>query len=197
MPKWGDDDYVCEEQEFLSNVPSILEMQRSHSSDGIGYVDHQWLRNLAKSVYALRRTQLFIRVRPLDPLASHGVVEVKTNDNFRMTFSIPHDFCTLRHAFLCIIPDASAAQIDRNIDIHSSFCGVGEVYNENSISLVSELYDLSASAFKLTQIDLSPVLNGIEAGDLVGIHIDHNGVGGSIYYAGICFEYCRKADLLP
>lgn len=103
---------------------------------------------------------------------------------FRYTFAIPDDFRSLISAALKGNVSPGAAGIGRDIDLFVSAHGDGEVENEKTASDTTTTYDLSAFSNKTYSLGLTSVINalGVSGGDSVGVNVDHNGIGGTIFY---------------
>ena len=71
----------------------------------------------------------------------------------------------------------------------SDYGAEGEANNNHSESDTTTLYDFSAIANGIIEIDLTPVFSVLSAGDAAGLLVDHMGIGGTIYYLGIYLEY--------
>lgn len=109
---------------------------------------------------------------------------------FRYTFAIPMDFKKLISAKLLGNVSAGAAQTNRDIDLFINSHQEGEVENQKTTSDTTTLYDLSAFANKTYGLVFTSLIPTPTAGDTVGINVDHNGIGGTIFYFRLELIYC-------
>lgn len=125
----------------------------------------------------------------------HVVISVASNGNENFSFAIPEDFAQLISLELIGIPSAGAAQTGRDIDLISEYAAVGEASNLGSETDTTTVYDLSGTGGLITDVvDLSVVFAGVGAGDLCGVNIDHNALGGAIQYLGIRLVYAAEVN---
>lgn len=103
----------------------------------------------------------------------------------RISFFIPHDFSSIVEIVAVIIPNTTDSEWD--LDIASDYATADEPYNTHSESETSTTYNLTNN--QIAEIDLSPVLTSIAAGDYVGIKIENNKSGYGIMLLGIRFRY--------
>ncbi len=108
--------------------------------------------------------------------------------NFNFTFQIPDDFDTLVEVVAIVSPEGGAAGSGKDIDLMSQYGGAGEAINAHMESDVTSTYDLGV-ADEFAEIPLDTVFNSLSAGDVCGINIDQNGVGGTVNYYGILLRY--------
>lgn len=108
---------------------------------------------------------------------------------FRYTFQLPHDLKNIISAKLLGNISAGAAQSGRDIDIFIDAHQEGQAYNQKTASDVSSTYDLSSSSGLTYAFDITSLIPTPTAGDLVGLAVDHNAIGGTIYYFGIELIY--------
>jgi len=101
------------------------------------------------------------------------------------TFKVPHDFTSLTSIEL--IGFSSGSFSVQDIDLNSSYGSIGEDRTTHQESDTTSTY--SATVNLLTAIDLAGVLSSLVAGDFVGIHVDHNGIGTTQKYLGIDMRY--------
>lgn len=116
---------------------------------------------------------------------------VGSTANFNFNFKVPHDFSSIDSLVICgIIVGAGAIGSGRDIDLFSEYGGANEAYNNHAESDTTSLFDFSSNVqFDIIQIDISSVFTNLSAGDYCGINVDHNGIGGTIEYLGICLKY--------
>jgi len=110
-------------------------------------------------------------------------IEANSEDYF--TFCVPTDFRELISADMICIPEGSVD--DKNIDIDSEYCKAGEAKDNHVESDSDSIYSFVAD--KLSELNLSGILSEIEAGDSVGIHINHQSIGTTIHYIAIRLKY--------
>jgi hypothetical protein len=103
---------------------------------------------------------------------------------YRYTFKLPSDMRPNGLRSLKIFGNITpgAAQTDRDIDRFISAHQPGEVETAKIASDTTTLYDLSAFANKTYGFEMIDLIPSPTAGDIVGLNMDHNGLGGSINY---------------
>lgn len=106
-----------------------------------------------------------------------------------MTFSVPHDFVSIINLSLIGIISAGAAGASKDIDLNSSYGTVGESYIQHVQSDTLTLYNFTGLADKWAEINIAPLFASLSANDHCGLLINHNGIGGAIYYLGINLRY--------
>ncbi len=110
--------------------------------------------------------------------------------SWNFTFVIPPDFSSLVALNVIMSPTAGAAGSGKDVDLTSSYGGIGEINNTHSETDTTSTYDFgSASVFKA--IDVSSVFSSLSAGDICGLNWDNNGVGGAIDVYAIQLTYTR------
>jgi hypothetical protein len=89
---------------------------------------------------------------------------------------------------------AGAAGPGKDIDLFISSHGDGEPENQKTASDTSTAYDLSAYANKRYPLVFTSLLNVLNPnpGDTVGLNVDHNGIGGTIYYMNLILIYSKR-----
>jgi len=134
-----------------------------------------------KMVFALgRRTNNY---------GNYAVAEIGSNAQGYFSFYIPDDFNSLVSLKIIGIVSPAAAGTGKDIDLFTNYAQHGELYNTHAETDTTTTYDLSAESNRLYELDISGVFTGITAGDHCGIEVDHNSIGGSIYYLNIELEY--------
>lgn len=122
--------------------------------------------------------------------SSYEVLRVGTNGDTNFSFKVPDDFRRMVSCELIGIISTGVAGSGKNIDINSDYGRIGEPLNQHTESDNTSTYDFTGKTNQITKIlDLSIILNNLSAGDLVGIFVDHNVVGGNIDYLGIKLRY--------
>jgi hypothetical protein len=104
------------------------------------------------------------------------------------TFPIPPDFSSLVSCDAIGIYLGSGGS-GKQIDLYSDYGALGEDYNQHDESDIGTLFDFTGKSNKIVDVDISSVLSSIAAGDYVGVHIDHKGIGDSIDYIYIKLVY--------
>jgi hypothetical protein len=126
-----------------------------------------------------------------DYLNNHGDFRVRVipaNGDFNFSFPVPPDFSALVSAEMIGIINAGAAGAGKNIDLFSDYGAVGEAFNNSSEADTTSTYTIPGTN-SIWAFDVSSVLSGIAAGDFVGLHIDHQLIGGTIDYIGLRLRY--------
>jgi hypothetical protein len=104
---------------------------------------------------------------------------------------IPDNFGEITKVTLHGIIDPSTAGAGKDIDFYADWGQVGEAYNAHSASDTTTIWDLTGTADQLYAFDITHLFapGTLNPEDSVGIEVDHNGVGNSIYYTGVELEY--------
>lgn len=108
------------------------------------------------------------------------------NENF--TFSIPSDFNNLDSMHLIYIPNALAAGPGKDIDFYSNYASIGEDSQTHTESETTQTWTISTANF-IGSFEIQQVFTNITAGDFCGVEVDHNNIGGTVYYLGIRLIY--------
>ena len=120
----------------------------------------------------------------------YRVRNISMNGDFNFTFFVPFDFSSVNSATLIGIPSAGAAGAGKDIDLSSEYATFGQASNANSEADTGTTYDLTGTSGEITEVvDLLVVLSSLAASDVVGINVDHNGIGGAIDYLGVKLNY--------
>jgi hypothetical protein len=133
--------------------------------------------------------RMFFAADPNGNNDNYRVRDVGGTAAHRFNFQVPDNFASLSSLKLVGIVSSAAAQVNRNIDLYSSYGAAGESITAHQESDVTTLYDLSASADKFYELDISAVFTSLAAGDYCGIQVDHMTLGGSVDYIGIAIQY--------
>ena len=120
---------------------------------------------------------------------SHRIVSQKKNEEITYGFSVPEDFGELVSLEMIGIPSVGAAASGQNIDLFSDYGGIGEAITEHSEAEIATAYDFTGLSLKFATIDVSVVFVSLAAGDICGLTIDHQNIGGTIGYKGIKLVY--------
>lgn len=105
------------------------------------------------------------------------------------TFIIPLDAVILIDVSLIIIPADAAAMPSLDIDLNSDYGKIGELANTHSETDTTSTYDYSGLTNRKGRLSLMSVLSVAEAGDVCGVNVDHNAIGGTVFMLGYEFIY--------
>ncbi len=129
----------------------------------------------------------------IDPDSSRGNFRVKVlgsdGGGAYCNFHVPHDFTAISALELIGIVGSGAAGSGKDIDLYSEHGAPGEAYDTHTEADTTSTYDLTGKTDVLHPFDISGVFSAIAAGDYCGFSLDHNTIGGSIYYLGIRLRY--------
>lgn len=118
-------------------------------------------------------------------------LNVGANSALNISFAIPPDFLSIVSVEAIVKVSAGAAQTARNIDLTSNYGGIGESTTTHSETDAAITYDLSGTSGEFFALDISSVFSSLAAGDLCGIELDHNGLGGALDYFFVKLVYNR------
>lgn len=104
------------------------------------------------------------------------------------SFVVPLNYTSADTAKIYAIAGATAGSLDIDVVINYADPAT-EVYNANSASDTTTLYATTVDEFLV--IDFTTLMSGISAGDVVGVNVDHNGIGQTNYYTGLQLIYNR------
>lgn len=116
---------------------------------------------------------------------NYSGTNIASNSQGYFNFHFPSNLLTLTSLNLIGIVTPAAALAGRDIDRYSHYGSVGQAYNTHSQSDLATTFDLSTQSNMIWQMDISSLFTSWAAGDCAGLQIDHNSIGGSIYYLGI------------
>jgi hypothetical protein len=104
---------------------------------------------------------------------------------------LPSDFKSLKKAVIWISIPPAVAGSGKDIDISSTYHkpGTTDVFNENSESDTTTVYDLTGWDNRTYELDVSGVLTSVTANTLVGVEVDNNSVGATTQTFGGYYEY--------
>jgi hypothetical protein len=178
------------EEGTSSIVDEVAEIARQRKLKGVVAV------SLNELMISARLAELFLRKTiwfPADPNFNNGsyrVRDVPTNSSHRFNLSVPVDFRSIVSLDLVFIPSAAATGAGKNIDLISEYAAVGEPSNQHSESDTTSLYDIGPAGAH-GAIDLRGVFTHLSPGDIGGVVVGHNLIGGAIDYLGIRMVYNR------
>lgn len=101
------------------------------------------------------------------------------------SFEIPHDFNGLVAARLIVIPKATQAAA--NWDIDSDYGSIGQAYNIHSEADAASTYNVTLD--ELFEVNLNGILSAIVAGDKVGIKVTLQDNAHDVHVIGIRLRY--------
>ena len=114
----------------------------------------------------------------------YDVLEIASNGESNVSFSIPADLTSLNSALITGIPNNTNAAA--SITLTTDYASAGENYqtHQETNNIVQAMV-----ANQLFEMDISSVINSIVAGDRVGLLIDHNAIGGAVGYINLVLDY--------
>ncbi len=107
----------------------------------------------------------------------------------RFTFAIPKDFDILVSIHLVGICSSSVAGAGKSVDLYSNYAAIGEAYNTHEESDTTTVHDFTGMTDKFIEIELTDLFSSVSACDICGVQVDHQSIGGSIYYTNLSLEY--------
>lgn len=114
---------------------------------------------------------------------------IGASGSWNFTFYIPHDFNSIIDLVaVAAATGGGAVGTGKDIDLSSDYGGIGEQGTVNSETDTASTYTIPAVG-ELFELDLTPVFSNLDPGDICGVNIDHNGIGGSVDYLGIRLRY--------
>ncbi len=102
-----------------------------------------------------------------------------------LAFQVPRDFTTLIAAEIIVIPTATKA--NANWDIDSDYGAEGEAYNNHSEADAASTYNVTNN--QIFAVDISGILSAIVANDYVGIKFTQVDAGDNVDVVGIRLRY--------
>lgn len=118
------------------------------------------------------------------------VVPIAQNGSGDLTFFLPPEAVGLVYAKLIGIPSVGASGTGKNIDLWADYGTLGESPTTHQGSDLTSVYDLTGTAGLITTVvELSSILTNLSGGDIVGLEVKHNAIGGAIEYLGISLAY--------
>lgn len=115
----------------------------------------------------------------------HNTVSVGANGSINLEFVAPEDFQAIVSIQVIMIPGATTASAD--IDLDSTYGAVGEPFNQHVESDTTVTYNLTVD--RIEGLDVSSVFSALTAGDICGVKLKHNSIGGAANYLGIRLNY--------
>jgi hypothetical protein len=155
----------------------------THESGGSDEIDLTGLSGLPDGP----TKQVFVPVTSttgtMSNVGQFAAADLGGSEEAYITFPVPHDFSSITDAVVVVVPQSTDAStyIYRTVD----YGAIGEDYNNHQATTSG---NLSFTANKLTEIDISGLLGSLAAGDLVGVEIK-TGASESLYVLGVRFRY--------
>lgn len=120
--------------------------------------------------------------------APYATAAAITNGSAYYSFHIPADFTSLISVEVFCIPASTSATLD--IDILVNYAAAGELFNANSATDTTSTYDFTAST--IFQFNITSLLSGVSADDMVGVEFDQNSIGQTVQYLPMHINYSRS-----
>lgn len=161
--------------DYVGNVGDCLNL----GWDGTKWVEHQ--RLVSKNHFY-----------PTDGNTVFGTYSVDTigsNSSGAVTFHAPEDVDSITAVYLYCIIDAAAAGSGKDIDFTTNYGTIGEAYNAHTGSDTTSTYDLTGLSNQIYAFNLTSLFSSMSKDDVGGILIQHNSIGGNIYYLGVEIVY--------
>ena len=111
----------------------------------------------------------------------HNTVSVGANGSINLEFVAPEDYQNTVSIQVIMIPGATNAAAD--IDLDSTYGAVGEAFNQHVESNTTITYNLTVDI--MTGLNVSSVFSSLAAGDICGVKLKHNAIGSAANYIGI------------
>ena len=168
---------------------ALTGVERFANDKGPNPGDSQYIT--ADQIRTFTRQPPITRRIPLDYDSNDNDYRVKnigSSGTKRVTFDIPNDFSTLIGLRLFLYVTSGAVGSGKDIDLTSDYGALGENIQIHSESDLATVYTFTAADVH-TAYTISQVFTQISAGDLCGLTIDHNGIGGTGMYTFVEIEY--------
>ena len=171
--------------EFQTTEPLINSeigiVLKSHATEGIILVYNRPI--------TLKKKEYFFLADYDANFLTYRVKSLGGSGTQRFTFAVPDDFVSLNYVKLIGSISAGAAGSGKNIDLSSNYGKDGENDNQHAETNTTITYDFTGLSGKKAGIDVSSVFSSLSAGDVCGLQIDHNAIGGTINYYSIELDY--------
>jgi hypothetical protein len=132
---------------------------------------------------------LFVPITTNAQYGNYAVNNTGSNASAYFNTKVPDNFLSLVNCFVYGIIDPSTAGASKDIDIYVDYATVGEAYNTHTASDTTTVYDLTGTGNQIYRFTLNSLLGSLAGDDSLGVQMDHNAIGNSIYYLGIEIEY--------
>lgn len=124
---------------------------------------------------------------------NYRVKTIGASSSFRFVFFVPHDYISMVSMKMVAIVSPGAAGANRDIDISVDYGGLGDLFDRDSHTDTTTLYNFTGKTNKIEQvIDITTAIvpiNPILPGDFVAVFVDHKSIGGNLYYLGVRLVY--------
>lgn len=117
----------------------------------------------------------------------HPGKNVTANGSLDIGWMIPDDFKDLVSLHILMSPGATNASAD--IDLASNYGVVGEPLNQHSETNTTIVYSLTVDI--TVALDVASVFSSLSPGDLCGLTLDLNAIGGTAHFIGSRLRYTR------
>lgn len=105
------------------------------------------------------------------------------------SFIIPSDFSSIISFKANLMIATGAAGSNKNIDLTSQYCQIGEPYNQHSETDITTTYDFTGYDDKFYDLNVAGVFTLLTAEDRCSLNITTTAIGGSIYLLGFTLKY--------
>ena len=133
---------------------------------------------------------IFFPVPPDATAGDHLTCSVATDGAQRFNFNVPLSAIEVISLDLIGFPESGAAGTGKDIDLASDYGSLDQSRTTHSESDTAATYD-TGTTDTLFKLDLLPVFSTLSGGDLGGVLVTHQTVGGTIHYLGIRMCYNR------
>jgi hypothetical protein len=118
-------------------------------------------------------------------------LSIPSTGSARFNFYVPILAAAITKAVLVAKPTSASAGSGKNIDLSSKFGNVaaGESIDQHGEVDTTTVFDFTGLTDKFVEIDITPVLSVLAAGDQGGVLVSQVSVGGVIHYYGLLIEY--------
>lgn len=121
-------------------------------------------------------------------IGSYRVDVLQANSDTNFNFVIPDDFVSLNSLSLIGWAQTGAGGNNKNVDLTSTYGRIGENVLIHSETNTVGLYTFGPDYTKFA-LNLASVFTQITAGDICGVNVKHNSVGGNVSYVVIKLSY--------
>ena len=119
---------------------------------------------------------------------TYRVQNIAASGSWPFTFRIPPDFRVVNDVRIVFIPQTGAGGSGKNIDLESNYGTPGNPASQFNETDAVSTYDLGTVG-NLETYTLMSVLNNLAAGQFCGVEVQHNAIGGTVSYLGVCVSY--------
>jgi len=125
---------------------------------------------------------------PLQPGATNETPGARcdaVNSRAHTSFRVPHDYVSIVAAELIVVPAATQAAADWNLN--SEYAAIGEAFNTHAEAEAVVTYNVTNG--QDFAVDVAIILTALAPGDLVGIGLRVGTAGHSVLVVGLRFRY--------